>query len=77
MKLTEGKIKEAQEVIEAVMAECGIDSIEFSTLTRESITADKTIYDTFEGDDLATLYITRLYELDNKAHGTNHTPPPF
>ena len=74
MKLTEAKIKEAQVVIEAVMNECKLDSLEFYP-GRNNVAVI--------GDDILgfpfifNLYINRLYELDNKAHGTNHTPPPF
>lgn len=73
MKLTEGKIKEAQEVVKAVMDECKITSIHVrdSREIRERFVLWLTDGDITYGDDLATLYINRLHELN----GTQ--APPF
>jgi len=67
MKLTEGKIREAQEIIEQVMADCQYSSIEFNS-TRVMTTADDSVT---AGADLSIIYIYRLHKLN----GTQ--APPF
>ena len=67
MKLTEAKIREAQEVIEAVMRECDVSQIRIRGIITfmDGETALCSDY------DLANLYIKRLHELA----GTD--APPF
>lgn len=63
MKLTEGKIKEAQEIIEAVMVECGFYSANiFSDGTAACCINDSWHY--AAGKSLADVYINRLHELN-------------
>ena len=69
MTLTEEKIKQAQEIVEAVMSECDLMGINFSAAYGVMLVTKR--WSDIEGDDLATLYINRLHELA----GT--TPPPF
>lgn len=71
MKLTEGKIKEAQEIIEAVMEECKFAILEFGGFAKTCSGYTGELDGMQQNDDLATLYINRLHELA----GTQ--APPF
>jgi hypothetical protein len=73
VKITEKKLREAQEVIEAMMDKCGLDTIRFnSMLPIYAFPANGKLTDSpIKNNSLPDLYISRLHELEGSQE------PPF